>query len=96
MRNFAFVAEREIKTFVISRKNSLFASTERGALAWTKLMTVMQTAILNKINPTLYLKYLLDKITVIMNSGAKAKDIDWSQFRPWNLTPEQLEQAWDA
>ena len=88
--------EREIKTFVISRKNSLFASTERGALAWTKLMTVMQTAILNKINPTLYLKFLLDKITVIMNSEAKAKDIDWSQFRPWNLTAEQLEQAWDA
>ena len=88
--------EREIKTFVISRKNSLFASTERGALAWTKLMTVMQTAILNKCDPTLYLKFLLDKITVIMNSEAKAKDIDWSQFRPWNLTPEQLEQAWDA
>jgi len=88
--------EREIKTFVISRKNSLFASTERGALAWTKLMTVMQTAILNKINPTLYLKFLLDKITVIMNSEAKAKDVDWSQFRPWNLTAEQLEQAWDA
>lgn len=87
--------EREIKTFVISRKNSLFASTERGALAWTKLMTVMQTAILNKINPTLYLKYLMDRITVIMNSEAKAKDIDWSQFRPWNLTTEQLEQAWD-
>ncbi|MDD4573113.1 MAG: transposase, partial [Sphaerochaeta sp.] len=88
--------EREIKTFVISRKNSLFASTERGALAWTKLMTVMQTAILNKINPTLYLKFLLDNITVIMNSEAKSKDIDWSQFRPWNLTAEQLEQAWDA
>ena len=88
--------ERQIKTLVISRKNSLFASTERGALAWTKLMTVMQTAILNQCDPTLYLKFLLDKITVIMNSEAKAKDIDWSQFRPWNLTAEQLEQAWDA
>ncbi len=88
--------ERQIKTFVISRKNSLFASTERGALAWTKLMTVLQTAILNKINPTLYLKFLLDNVTVIMNSEAKAKDVDWSQFRPWNLTAEQLEQAWDA
>ncbi len=96
MRGFALYQERQIKTFVISRKNSLFASTERGALAWTKLMTVLQTAILNKINPTLYLKFLLDNITVIMNSEAKAKDVDWSQFRPWNLTAEQLEQAWDA
>ncbi|MBK5247355.1 MAG: transposase [Peptostreptococcaceae bacterium] len=33
MRNFALFQERKIKTFVISRKNSLFASTERGALA---------------------------------------------------------------
>ena len=88
--------ERQIKTLVISRKNSLFASTERGALAWTKLMPVMQTAILNQCDPTLYLKFLLDKITAIMNSEAKAKDLDWSQFRPWHLTAEQLEQAWDA
>jgi len=30
-----------------------------------------------------------------MNSGIKEKDVDWSQFRPWNLTPEILEQYWD-
>jgi hypothetical protein len=40
-------------------------------------------------------KYILDKITILMNSDQKAKDIDWSQFRPWNIDPKDLQAAWD-
>ena len=88
--------ESQIRGLAITRKNSLFASSEEGALAWSKLLTILQTAILNKCDPTLYLKYLLDKITVLMNSDIKYKDVDWSQFRPWNIDQQTLQNAWDT
>jgi hypothetical protein len=45
--------------------------------------------------PGIQVKYILDKITILMNSDQKAKDIDWSQFRPWNIDPKDLQAAWD-
>lgn len=43
-----------------------------------------------------YLKYPLDRITALMESDVKAKEVDWSQFRPWNIDPKVLQQAWDG
>ena len=88
--------ESQIRGLAITRKNCLFASSEEGALAWSKLLTILQTAILNKCDPTLYLKYLLDKVTVLMDSDSKYKDVDWSQFRPWNIDQQTLQNAWDT
>lgn len=86
--------ERQIRGLAVGRKNSLFASSVEGALAWSKLLTVLRTAILNECDPTLYLKYLLDHITAIMDADVKAKDVDWSQFRPWNIPAKKLQDAW--
>ena len=94
--NFGFFQESQIRGLAITRKNCLFASSEEGALAWSKLLTILQTAILNKCDPTLYLKYLLDKVTVLMDSDIKYKDVDWSQFRPWNIDQQTLQNAWDT
>ena len=41
-------------------------------------------------------KYLLDKVTVLMDSDIKYKDVDWSQFRPWNIDQQTLQNAWDT
>jgi len=88
--------ERQIRGLAITRKNCLFASTNEGALAWSKLLTLLQTAILNKVDPTLYLKYLLDQMAVLIESDTKAKDVDWSQYLPWNIDKKTLENAWDT
>ena len=88
--------EQQFRNLAITRRNSLFASSIEGALAWSKLLTLLRTAILNACDPTLYMKYVLDKVTVLMNSDIKAKDVDWSQFRPWNIDPKVLRSAWDA
>jgi len=87
--------ESQIRGLAITRRNCLFASSNEGALAWSKLLTLLQTAILNKCDPTLYLKYVLDSITALMESGVKDKDVDWSRFRPWNIEKQTLQNAWD-
>lgn len=84
-----------IRTVAIARKNSLFASSHEGALAWTKLLSLLQTAILNEVDPTLYLKYLLDQVTKLIESDMPNKDVDWSSYLPWNINKQALEQAWD-
>jgi transposase len=88
--------EQQFRDLAIARRNSMFASSIEGAQAWAKLFTLLRTAMLNTCDPTLYLKYVLDKLTILMNSEQKAKDIDWSQFRPWNIDPEDLQAAWDS
>lgn len=96
MRNLAFSVEQQFRELAITRRNSLLASSIEGALAWSKQLTLLRAAILNACDPTLYLKYVLDKVTVIMHSDLKEKDVDWSQFRPWNIDPKVLQHAWDT
>jgi transposase len=87
--------ESLIRTIAITRKNSLFASSNEGALAWTKLLSLLQTAILNEVDPTLYLKYLLDQVTILIESDIANKDVDWSSYLPWNIDKQTLETVWD-
>jgi len=32
----------------------------------------------------------------LMDSDIKYKDVDWSQFRPWNIDQQTLQNAWDT
>lgn len=52
-------AERNIKPFVIGRKNFLFANTARGAKASAVMYSLVETAKENGINPYDYLVWLL-------------------------------------
>ncbi len=76
------LAERSIKPFVIGRKNWLFSNTASGADSSARLYSIVQTCILNNVNPYEYLDYVLDKLanmTVNPNSDIQA-------LLPWNYS----------
>ena len=52
-------AERQIKPFVIGRKNWLFMGSPKGAKASSVLYSLVETAKMNDVNPEGYLKFLL-------------------------------------
>ena len=51
-------AERSIKTFVIDRKNFLFANSQKGAKACAVIMSMIETAKENGLDPYQYLTYV--------------------------------------
>ncbi|MGF7036465.1 hypothetical protein J2T17_007528 [Paenibacillus mucilaginosus] len=78
-------SERAIKTFVIGRKNRLFANTARGAKASAAIYSVMETAKENGLNPFQYLQYLFEQLPQLADSSdPEALDtlLPWSQTLP--------------
>jgi transposase len=55
-------AERNIKPYVIGRKNWLFCDTPRGAKASATVYSVIETAKENELKPYQYLRYLFEKM----------------------------------
>jgi hypothetical protein len=85
--------ERQFRSTIIrTRNNSMFASNERGAKAWAVNATITQCAMMNKINPAHYLKYLLDAIG--SNQETLAKDFDYEKLLPWVVDYQEIEDAW--
>lgn len=74
------LAERSIKPFVIGRKNWLFSNTVSGADASARLYSIVQTCILNNVNPYLYLD---DTLTKLANMTVN-QDTDIQTLLPWN------------
>lgn len=66
-------AERQAKKFVIDRKNFLFSKTERGAKASCILLTVLDLAYENGIDPRDYLEYVLNNV----------QELPFEQLLPW-------------
>jgi len=74
------LVERILKLVVLSRKNSLFYKTERGARIGDILMSVIQTCALNKVNPFDYL------VKVIREVGEVSRNpVGWL---PWRFQRE--------
>ena len=55
------LAEHMAKSFAVCRKNFLFCNTPRGAEASAVVMTIIETAKLNKIDAFKYLTYIFEK-----------------------------------
>jgi len=53
-------AQRAINPFVIGRKNLLFSNTLNAARSSAILYSIVQTCLLNKLNPYKYLSFMLD------------------------------------
>lgn len=68
-------AERAIKPFVIGRKNWLFSNTQNGARSSAILYSIVQTCLLNKINPYKYLAFVLDYLANHKINQIKLNDI---------------------
>lgn len=77
-------AERHIKPFAVGRKNWLFMGSPDGARAGATLLSMIESAKLNGLNPEGYLKHVLSHKIDITNK----KLIE--NLMPWNVTlPEE-------
>ena len=76
--------ERQIKAFVVGRKNWLFSDTPRGAHASAALYSLVATARANGLEPYHYLKYLFTHLP-----AANGKD-ELRRLLPMYVTPSQL------
>lgn len=71
--------EREIKTFVMARKNFLFCDSPAGADALGALFSIILTAKHHGLNPTTYFE------TVLKRAPHCNTFKDWQKLLPWNL-----------
>lgn len=55
--------EQFIKPFVMARKNFLFSNTKLGAKASSIYFSLIQSAIMNELDPYKYLVYVLDRLS---------------------------------
>ncbi len=79
--------EREIKTFVIARKNFLFSQSVSGADALGTLFSIFLTAKHHNLNPKAYFE------TILKLAPACSSFDDWIPLLPWNLTNPQVSRS---
>ncbi|MCZ8239533.1 MAG: transposase, partial [Leptospiraceae bacterium] len=58
------LVENAIRPFVIGRKNWLFSATTHGAEASAFFYSLIETAKANSLEPTEYLRNLMDQVTM--------------------------------
>ena len=68
------MSERSVKSYVISRKNFLFAVTTEGGEASAIFLTLIETAKENGLDPQKYLTWVLQNIHTT----------EPSKLMPWN------------
>jgi transposase len=76
------VVERAIRPHTLTRKNALFAGSDGGARAWSIVMTLVQTAKLNTVDPLAWLTDVLERIV-----SGRTKVNALHTLLPWNWTP---------
>jgi len=70
--------ERAIGPIALGRKNHLFAGSDRGARRWATVASLIETARLNKVEPTHYIADVLQR----MVDGHPANRL--GELLPWN------------
>ena len=71
--------ERDIKPFVIGRKNFLFACTQKGADSLAVQYSLIVTAKHHGLNPVEYYEAVLDRLPTCVSFE------DYSKLLPWNI-----------
>lgn len=72
--------ERAIRPIALSRKNHMFAGSDKGGHRWAVICSLIETAKLNKVEPHAYITDILTRMT----NGHPASQID--DLLPWNWT----------
>ena len=72
------IAERAMRPIAVGRKNWLFAGSDKGGESAANIFSLIQTAILNGVNPHTYLKTVLESIQD--HNSQKLH-----QLLPWNI-----------
>ena len=80
-------AENAIRPFVLGRRNWLFSGSPAGADASCAIYSLIQTAVLNKLDPYTYLHYLFDTIPRMKSEA------DYAALLPENLTADLITTA---
>lgn len=82
-------AEREIKSFVIARKNFLFSNSVEGAQSAAGYMTLLESAKMNGLNPYKYLEHVLNTLKYYKDEPIPQKVLEevvpYSKNLPENL-----------
>jgi hypothetical protein len=73
--------ERAIRPIALRRKNHLFAGSDGGGVRWATVCSLIATAKLNDVEPFVWLKDVLERMT----NGHPASGLD--QPLPWNWQP---------
>lgn len=83
-------AERGVKSWVMAKKNFLFAGSGDGARASCFILSLIETAKQNGIAPEDYLRCLFEKAPY-----AETEE-DWEKLLPWNIeiTPYKIRGEW--
>jgi transposase len=71
--------ERDMRPIGLGRRNSLFAGSENGAGSWAVLASLINTALLNDIDPQAWLTDVLERIV-----SGRTKSHQLSELLPWN------------
>ena len=81
--------ERAIRPVTLCRKNALFAGADSGGRHWAIVMTLIQTAKLNDVDP---LAWLTDVLERIVSGDTKQHQLD--TLLPWTWkTAREAEKA---
>ena len=80
--------EREIKPFVIARKNFLFAGSQEGARALCLHFSLIRSAKLHKLDPYLYYVEIMKAIP-----SCKTAE-DYEALLPWNIDLAKVTTAY--
>ena len=75
-------AERAMRPLVIGRRNWTFAGSDRGAENAATIMTIVETAKLNDLNPQAYIADLLSRLP-----DHKINRLD--ELLPWKWKPQE-------
>ena len=80
--------ERAIRPVTLCRKNALFAGSDSGGRHWAIVMTLIQTAKLNGVEP---LAWLTDVLERIVSQQTKSHELD--TLLPWTWKAEREAEA---
>ncbi len=56
------LVENRIRPIKFNRKNALFAGHDEGAVAWTRIASLIETCKVNQVEPHAWLKATLEKL----------------------------------
>ena len=83
--------ERSIRILARGRRAWLFSNTAQGADAMTIAYSMVETAVLNRANPLVYLKYLLETVPKYMNLPSGNDQLE--ELMPWSEAYLRYEKA---
>lgn len=80
------IAERDIRSFAIGRKNWLFADSVAGAHANAIMYSLVETAKANGLNPFSYLTYVIETMPTLQTAD------EVQSLLPWNMPQANIEE----